>query len=63
MNLPFAKPAKPPARVVVERQLIEAVLVELDHQREQLRVILDLMDTGRTKSAREIIAKLLARLS
>jgi len=63
LNLPFAKPAKPPARVVVERHLIEAVLVELDHQRDQLRSILTMMDTGRTQQARDAIRHLLARLS
>lgn len=63
MTLPFAKPANPAARVVVERDVIEAVLVEIEHQRKQLRAIMDLMETGRTKSARDAIASLLARLS
>lgn len=63
MNLHFAKPAKPPARIVVDRHLIEAVLVEIEHQRKQLRAIMDLMETGRTKSARDAIASLLERLS
>jgi hypothetical protein len=60
VSLPFAKP---PARIVVERDVIEAVLVEIDHQRKQLRTIIDLMDSGRIKQAREAIDTLLARLS
>lgn len=56
-------PFRPPARIVVERDVIERTIAEIEHQRAQLRQILDLMDSGRVRPAREAIANLLARLS
>jgi hypothetical protein len=56
-------PFRPPARVVVERDVIERTIAEIDNCREQVKRAIDLMESGRTGKAKDALAELLVRLS
>ena len=60
MTLPFAKP---PARIVVDKDKHDYMIAELLLWRSEVDRIIGLLESGRTMSAKEALAALLARLS